>query len=71
MTKLPSRIHIGDRCSSENMPDLALEVIDISDPALIVLRTPNGAMLKAGRKTVIRVETQGTDQATRRPPMAG
>ena len=38
---------------------MALEVIDVSDPSLIVLRAPNGATLKAGRKTVIRVEQPG------------
>ena len=58
MTKLPPRIHIGDKVFIQNMHDLALEVIDVSDPALIVLRSPNGATLKAGRKTVIMVESQ-------------
>ena len=54
MTKLPTRIRTGDHVYLENMPVMALEVIDTSDPALIVLRSPNGATLKAGRKTVIQ-----------------
>ena len=58
MTKLSPRIHIGDRVYIGSMPVMALEVIDVSDPAVIVLRPPNGAMLKAGRRTVIRVESQ-------------
>jgi hypothetical protein len=43
----------------ENMPVMSLEVIDIDDPALVVLRTPNGTTLKAGRRTVLRVEPPG------------
>lgn len=49
MNSLPSRIKPGDRVYLQNMPVLALQVIDTSDPALIVLRAPNGATLKAGR----------------------
>lgn len=56
MTKLPPRIRLGDHVFLQNTPVMPLEVIDTSDPALIVLRAPNGAVLKAGRKTVIRVE---------------
>lgn len=56
MTKLPTRIRIGDRVYLVSMPVMPLEVIDISDPSLIVLRSPNDATLKAGRRTVIRVE---------------
>ena len=51
-----SRIRVGDRVYIQGMPVMALEVIDCSDPSLIVLQAPNGATLKAGRKTVIRVE---------------
>ena len=61
MTKFPPRIRIGDHVYVENMPVMALEVIDTSDPALIVMRAPNGMTLKAGRKTVIRVEGQETE----------
>ena len=65
-----SRIKVGDRVFIQSMPVMEMEVIDVSDPALIVLRAPNGATLKAGRRTVIRVEGQETEQATRRSPMA-
>lgn len=58
MTKLPPKIRIGDRVYLENMPVMPLEVIDITDPALVTLKAPNGATLKVGRRTVIRVETQ-------------
>ena len=37
-----SRIKVGDRVYLTNMPVMPLEVIDVSDPALIVLRSPNG-----------------------------
>ena len=53
-----SRVKVGDKVYIQNMPVMALEVIDTSNPSLIVLRAPNGATLKAGRKTVIRVETR-------------
>jgi hypothetical protein len=56
-----SKIRVGDRVYIQGMPVMPLEVIDTSDPALIVLRAPNGATLKAGRKTVIRVETQARE----------
>ena len=56
-----SRIKVGDRVYLENMPVMPLEVIDVSDPALIVLRSPNGVTLKAGRKTVIRVEDKARE----------
>jgi hypothetical protein len=62
MSKLPQRIRVGDKVFIQGMPVMALEVIDVSDPALIVLRAPNGATLKADRKTVIRV-----DSSTRQP----
>lgn len=58
MTKLPPKIRIGDRVFIQGMPVLALEVIDVSDRACITVRSPNGATLKAGRKTVIRVVIQ-------------
>jgi hypothetical protein len=56
-------IKVGDRVYLMNMPVMALEVIDVSDPALIVLRSPHGTTLKAGRKTVIRVERQEAGEA--------
>jgi len=63
-----SRLRIGDRVYIKGMPTMPLEVIDVSNPGLVVLRAPNCATLKAGRKTVIRAEE--TEQAIRRPPMA-
>jgi hypothetical protein len=58
LTKQCIRIRVGDRVYVQNMPVLPLEVVDTSDPSLIVLRAPNGATLKAGQKTIIKVETR-------------
>jgi hypothetical protein len=58
VSSIPPRTKPGDRVYLQNMPVMALEVIDTSAPALITLRAPSGATLRAGRRTVIRVETQ-------------
>jgi hypothetical protein len=40
-------------------------VIDVSDPALVTLRAPNGATLKAGRMAVVLVtDNRDTMSAT-------
>jgi hypothetical protein len=52
---LPPRIRLGDRVRLKGMA-AALEVIDITDPALVTLRAPNGATLKAGRLAVVPVD---------------
>lgn len=54
-----SRIKVGDRVYVQNMPVMALEVINVSDPAYVVLQAPNGMKLKAGRGTVISAKERG------------
>ena len=51
MTGLPPRIRLGDWVRLKDMT-VSLEVIDVSDPALVMLRASNGAILKAGRLAV-------------------
>jgi hypothetical protein len=54
-----SRIKQGDRVYIQNMPVMSLEVIDVSDPAYVVLQAPNGMKQKAGRGTVISAKERG------------
>lgn len=49
---LRSSIRPGERVYVQEMPVMAQEVIDASDPALVTLQTPSGATLKVGRQTV-------------------
>jgi hypothetical protein len=41
----------------EGMPVQALPVVDVSDPALVVLQAENGARLKVGRMAVVQADT--------------
>jgi hypothetical protein len=55
MQGMGRRIRLGDKVFIQGMPVMALEVIDASDPALIVLRSPNGATL---RKMADRIQAR-------------
>jgi hypothetical protein len=52
MTKLPPKIRIGQLVTVDGWTGTPMEVISVDDPALVVLKTANGATVKLGRRTV-------------------
>jgi acyl CoA:acetate/3-ketoacid CoA transferase alpha subunit len=50
----------GDQVLVEGWPPSAvLKVVDTSDRSLVILRTPNGALLKIGRLAVVECVESG------------
>ncbi len=45
----------GDHVRLAGGPSIWLTVEDVSDPALVTLRAPGGALVKAGRQTISEV----------------
>lgn len=59
-------IRVGDRILIAGWPPHALEVIDTTDPALLVVIGPTGREFKVGRSTVAAIltkEQQAADSA--------
>jgi hypothetical protein len=48
---------VGEIVEVAHLPGVRLEVVALDDPSLITLRTPNGATLRAGWRTVRRVQS--------------
>ena len=60
-----SRLKPGDRVFVKGWPPVSLEVIDCSDRSIVTLKSEYGAILKAGRFTVIPVvDNRDTMQVT-------
>ena len=56
MSGLPPRLRPGDIVFVRGMPFKALEVVETSDQVLVTLGAENGATLKVGRLSVVKVE---------------
>ena len=58
MTKLPPRIHPGDKVFVKGWAPVSLEVVSIDDPSIVTLRSEYGVTMKVGRLTVIPTESK-------------
>lgn len=55
MADQPKRVRVGDRILVEGWSPIEFEVVDISDRALVTVRSTAGKEFRVGRRAIARV----------------